>query len=118
MRKVERTEKLLQMATDVWNDYKNGAVEYEDLDLVPYEKKYEAAHFPKVLLAPILLKRTAPTVTDAERLRIEINRYVNDHRNPDPETAKAERLEEQTAIAILKGKGYRVMKKTYAYIDL
>lgn len=109
---------LLRMCMEIWNDYHKNGCEYEDLGIEKYTRQFSVSKFPKNLIAPILLKRTEPTLKDANDLRIEINRYCNSKRNPGKEEAAQSAMEVQTAIAVLKQKGYRVMKKTIAYIDL
>lgn len=114
----EKNDGMLQLCAAVWNDYRSGTVDYENLDVGKYSREYKVSKFPKSLIAPVLLKRAEPTSEDAAGLRIEINRYCNKLRRPSKEEAETDMMEEQTAIAVLKKKGYRVMKKTVAYIDL
>ena len=109
---------ILSLCVQVWKDYHLKVVDYETLDLEKYTREFAVSKFPRSLIAPILLKRTEPTETDAANLRIEINRWHTSKRNPNKEDVKVAIMEEQTAIATLKKKGYRVMKKTVAYIDL
>lgn len=110
--------KLLSLCIEIWNDYHENRCDYETVQIEKYTREFSVAKFPRNLIAPVLLKRTEPTLEDANNLRVEINRYRNSKRNPDKEDVKAAMLEEQAAIAVLKHKGYRVMKKTTAYIDL
>lgn len=109
---------MLQMCIEMWKDYHDGTADYETLSIEKYSRRFSVSKFPKNLIAPILLKRAEPTLEDANNLRIEINRWHTSKCNPNKEDVKAAIMEEQTAIAVLKHKGYRVMKKTIAYIDL
>lgn len=109
---------MLQMCIEMWKDYHDGKTDYETMSIEKYSRQFSVSKFPKNLIAPILLKRAEPTLEDANNLRVEINRYRNNLRHPSKEDAKAAIMEEQTAITVLKRKGYRVMKKTVAYIDL
>ena len=110
---------LLQVCREIWNDYKTAKIDYEKLNVYKYTRKYSVRHFPKNLIAPLLLKRTEPTGEDAEKFRIELNLYSYSKRGrQDAEEARQAAMDEKTAIAVLKKKGYRVMKKTTAYIDL
>lgn len=118
MNETKESTGLLPLCVEVWNDYRSGAVDYENLNVEKYSRKYETSKFPKNLIAPILLKRTEPTLEDANNLRIEINRWHTSKRNPCKEELIQSAMEEQTAIAVLKHRGYRVMKKTIAYIDI
>lgn len=118
MNETKENTGLLPLCVEVWNDYRNGAVDYENLSVEKYSRKYETGKFPKNLIAPILLKRTEPTLEDANNLRIEVNRWHTSKRNPCKEELMQSAMEEQTAIAVLKHRGYRVMKKTIAYIDV
>lgn len=115
---LEVSSNLLLLCIEIWKDYRNGAADYETLNVEKYSRQFSVSKFPKNLIAPILLKRAEPTLKDANDLRIEINRYRNLKRNPGKEEVTQNVMEIQTAIAILKQKGYRVMKKTIAYIDL
>ena len=110
---------LLNMCQEIWNDYKTGKADYETLCVYKYTRKYAVQQFPKNLIAPLLLKRTEPTKEDVENFRIELNLYRYSKRGKQGmEEAKQAAMDEKTAIAVLKKKGYRVMKKTTAYIDL
>lgn len=115
---AKEENRMRAMCLQIWADYQKMVVDYETLSIEKYSREYNVSKFPKNLIAPLLLKRTEPTEEDAKNLRIEINRWHTSKRNPDKEAVKESALEEQTAIAILKKKGYRVMKKTTAYIDL
>lgn len=116
---TEKTvHKLLDLCTDIWEDYHREAVDYETLNLEIYTRGHAVSKFPKNLIAPVLLKRTAPTLLDAEALRVEINRWHTSKRNPSPEARQERLMEEKDAIAVLKKQGYRVMKRTIAYVDL
>lgn len=110
--------KLLAMCEALWNEHRCEVFDYETLDMERYTRRFSVIKFPKNLIAPILLKRTEPTLEDAEELRAEINRWHTSKRNPTKEELKAAQMEIQTAIAVLKKKGYRVMKKTTAFIDV
>lgn len=114
----ESIERMRRMCAAIWEDYRAGKADYETLDLGEYGRTFGVGKFPKCLIAPLMLKRTAPDAEDAIGLRVEINRYTYSKRNPDREELKREQIDVQTAVAMLKGKGYRVMKKTTAYIDL
>lgn len=110
---------LLAMCREIWNDYKTGKADYETLHVNKYAAKHAVRQFPKKLIAPLLLARTEPTEEDVENFRIELNMYCYSKRGKQSaEEAKQAIADEKTAIAILKKKGYRVMKKTTAYIDL
>lgn len=108
----------LPLCVEVWNDYRNGAVDYENLSVEKYSRKYAVSKFPRNLIAPILLKRAEPALEDADNLRMEVNRWHHSKRSPSKEEAAWNAMEEQAAIAVLKHRGYRVMKKTIAYIDV
>lgn len=110
--------KLLGLCTDIWEDYRAEVVEFESLNVEIYTRRHAVSKFPKILIAPVLLKRTAPTLLDAEALRVEINRWHTSKRNPSPEERQERLMEEKDAIAVLKKQGYRVMKRTIAYVDL
>ena len=122
MKKTTETQATGDLAgcmREIWRDYKTGVTSYERLNVHKYTKKYGVQHFPKKLAAELLLKTTEPTETDISLFRAELNKYINMHRGKGGmETLKAELLNEKAAIMILKGKGYRVMKRTTAYIDL
>ena len=117
-----QSDQMLELCKALWKDYQARNVDYESLQIESYTRKFEVIKFPKALIAPILLKRTEPTIDDAKSLRVEINMYARKQRHFNSDEFKAEReadkLEEKEAIAILKKKGYRVMKRTIAYIDL
>lgn len=111
--------RLLKACREIWNDYKTGKADYETLCVYKYTRKYAVQQFPKNLIAPLLLKRTEPTEEDAENFRVELNLYRYSKRGKQGmEETKQAAMDEKTAIAVLKKKGYRVMKKTTAYIDL
>lgn len=109
---------MLQLCVEMWRGYLNGTLDYETLSVEEYSRRFSVSKFPKNLIAPVLLKRTEPTAEDAVNLRAEINRYRRLKRNPSKEEVEAEAMEEQVAISVLKKRGFRVMKKTIAYIDL
>lgn len=109
---------ILGMLKQLWHDYKNGVFDYETLQIEEYSKKYGVGKVPRSIIAPFLLKRTEPKEEDAERFRLDSNLYRKSKRYPNEEDAKQERLTETEAIEILKRKGYRVMKRTIAYIDI
>ena len=112
-------DNILAMCREIWTDFKTGKIDYERLMLHVYTKKHSVQKFPKKFIAPVLVRKTEPTEADAEELRLEINHYVYGRRGKAGlETAKLEAMDEKMAIAVLKKKGYRVMKKTMAYIDL
>jgi hypothetical protein len=117
-----QSDQMLELCKELWKDYQTRIVDYESLQIESYTRKFEVTKFPKALIAPILLKRTEPISDDAKSLRVEINKYARKQRHFNSDEFKAEReadkLEEKEAIAILKKKGYRVMKRTIAYIDL
>lgn len=109
---------VLQMCRKLWHDYQDGIIDYETLQVEEYAREYGVGKVPRHLLAPILLKRAEPIEEDAEKFKTEANLYRKLKRKPDQENEKQERLTEAEAIELLKRKGYRVMKKTIAYIDL
>ena len=117
-----QSDQMLELCKALWKDYQARNVDYESLQIENYTRKFEVIKFPKALIAPILLKRTEPNIDDAKSLRVEINMYARKQRHFNSDEFKAEReadkLEEKEAIAILKKKGYRVMKRTIVYIDL
>lgn len=101
---------------EIWNDFKTGKIEWEGLRVDKYVEKHSVRKFPKNLLAPLLLRRTEPTEQDIEGFRLDLNAYAREKRSKEGYVLSIE--DEKTAIAVLKKKGYRVMKKTTAYIDL
>lgn len=117
--KVQKKGDLAGCVREIWRDYKTGKVDYETLKVYSYTRRFGVQQFPKSLIAPLLLKRTEPTDEDADMFRTELNQYVYSRRGKaGAEARMAELLDEKAAIALLKGKGYRVMKRTTAYIDL
>lgn len=116
---VQKKGDLAGCVREIWRDYKMGKVDYETLRVYTYTKKYGVQQFPKNLIAPLLLKRSEPTDEDAGQFRAELNQYRNSRRGAaGAETRMTEMMDEKMAVAMLKGRGYRVMKRTTAYIDL
>ena len=109
----ESPDNLMLAVREIWHDFKTGKIEWERLRVDRYIARYSVRKFPKNLIAPLLLKRTEPTEQDLEEFRLSLNAYAREKKSKEAYLGSVE--DEKTAIAILKKKGYRVMKKTTAY---
>ena len=112
---TSRNAALLAMLREIWDDCRAGRTEYGRLDMGAYARRHVCRQVPRFMVAALLARDTPPTEADAEWIKVENNAYVNSSRRrwEGADTGTVE-----GAIALLKGRGYRVRKKTTAYIDL
>ncbi len=110
-RDTSQNAALLAMLREIWDDCHAGRTVYDNLDMCAYAHRHACRQLPRFMVAALLTRDTPPTEADAEWIRTENNAYVYSSRRGMAGTIEG-------AIALLKGRGYRVMKKTTAYIDL
>lgn len=116
--KVEGTpaEKLLLTLRGMWSDVHVSAISPERVSVHKFADLYGASCFPRRLAMDIIQRPTPPTPADADHLRRAINQYRNAKRGPGHEARRASEV--AAAIALLKRRGYRVMRRKVTYEEV
>lgn len=109
-------EKLLLTLRHMWRDVRAGLVDAERVSVYKYADLYGSTSFPRRLAQPFIEQPAEPTLADADRLRQAINQYRNSKRGPGYEALRESEVAE--AIALLKRRGYRVMKRMVTYEEV
>ena len=109
-------EKLLLTLWGMWSDVHVSAISAERVSVHKYAEPYGATCFPRRLAMDIIQRPTPPTLADADRLRQAINQYRNSKRGPGYAARCTREVAE--AIALLKRRGYRVMKRMVTYEEV